>query len=329
MDKFEIKLDMKKLEKEINMQIQQIAKAHDEEENFSAQREVTGVVSLDKMAEEALKIIVTQYDGNSSHSVDGKSDMFPDYMRLSTKKVLETLENARLIAYGKMYLGGVWSVVLTPDGISYFEQQEMKERRANVVINWLPGNAKKLLTEILDSEDPVIMLQERFEKASPKDDSILRGILSDLISNKLISILWADDVPEELEITNSGRTYLEREKTQEESQRRLSAPYISIGTINASDSNFIFGDVVNSTISIDKSIEKIEMKIEKDGGEEKEELKSILDEIRNIIIEINSTGAIPQNTGWLEKVGNHLHKHEWFYGAVVSILGKAVLQKIQ
>jgi len=287
------------------------------------------LVTLDKMSEEALKIIIAKYDGNPSCFVEGNGDVFPDYMRLSIKNIINTLENKNLITSGKNYLRGSWSAILTPDGLSYFEQKTMEERRVNNMFDRLPSNERDELRKILDSENPVEMLQKRFENISFKEEGILRGILASLCNAQLIDIFWADDVPQELTITNWGRTYFEREEYNEENSKNVSFPRISIGTINASDSNFIFGDNVNSAINLERSIGKIETKIDQEGGDEKEDMKAILQEMRNIIDEITLTGTIPQNTGWTEKIGNHLHKHEWFYGAVISLLGKAVLQKIQ
>lgn len=44
----------------------------------------------------------------------------------------------------------------------------------------LPSNSKKILDEILQADNPVQMLCERFEGASRKGDEELRSILKEL-----------------------------------------------------------------------------------------------------------------------------------------------------
>ena len=96
----------------------------------------------------------------------------------------------------------------------------------------LPSNSRALLKEILESENPSVMLAVRFEKCSDlnKEDE-LRGIIAELTQRKYISVLWADDVPCEVAINNAGRTYDEQEA---EYERQMNS--------SANSTNNFYGD---------------------------------------------------------------------------------------
>ena len=74
----------------------------------------------------------------------------------------------------------------------------------------LPSNSKKLLDEILQADNSVQMLCERFESASRKEDEELRGILKELREEGLVNVSWASNKPYCVNISNSARTYNER-----------------------------------------------------------------------------------------------------------------------
>lgn len=100
----------------------------------------------------------------------------------------------------------------------------------------------------------------------------------------------------------------------------------NIGQINAQGGIITLGDVVNSTQSIENSIQRIENLIEEKGGDDKEELHSILNETKEIINEISETKEIKPKKGFIEKLSNHISKHGWFYGSIITLLGTAVLE---
>jgi hypothetical protein len=74
----------------------------------------------------------------------------------------------------------------------------------------LPSNTHKLLREIIDTENPVAILQEKFGCCSQKEDDELRGMLHELQENGFINVLWADDAPYYMTLNNSARTYEEQ-----------------------------------------------------------------------------------------------------------------------
>lgn len=92
--------------------------------------------------------------------------------------------------------------------------------------------------------------------------------------------------------------------------------------------NLVFGNVSGSTLTVDNSIHQIEQVIDEKGGEDKEELHELLDEVKELIENIQSSRSIPKQKRLFEKISNHMEKHGWFYGAVVQLLGTAALNLI-
>jgi len=54
-------------------------------------------------------------------------------------------------------------------------------------------------------------------------------------------------------------------------------------------------------------------------------LYATLNEAKEIINEISETKEITPKKSFMEKLNNHLSKHGWFYGAIVGLLGTALL----
>ena len=113
----------------------------------------------------------------------------------------------------------------------------------------LPSNSRVLLGEIVESENPVQMLESRFNNCTGKEDSYLRGMLKELIDRKYIKIFWADNVPHYIEIHNSARTYAEREA---EYERCISASPKYAITYEVKDSQYV--QIQNNT---NRSVQKM------------------------------------------------------------------------
>ena len=89
--------------------------------------------------------------------------------------------------------------------------------------------------------------------------------------------------------------------------------------------NIIYGNVSGSTISVDNSIHQIEKAIEENGGDDKEELKEILEEVKELVDNMQTSRSIPNQKKLFDRLSNHLEKHGWFYGSVVQLLGTAAI----
>lgn len=328
MTSFKIDFDTKELERELNKQFQKIVKEEQFKLDMENSQEINGMKILDPMLEEALKIILEHYDGNEDNCVEGKYNCFPKYMQCSFKDIFSKLRLAGILASEAQYIGN-WSAYLTPNGKTYFEDKKDYQNRRNQMFHKLPSNSRNLLKEILEADEPVEMLEQRFKNCINKEDSELRAVIRELIDNGLIEVHWSDDTPDYIEINNSGRTYFEREIEYEKMQKQSNGITYNIGTVNATGSNVIFGDSNNSTFNIDNSIKEFEKKIERDidklGGDDKEDLKELFEEAKELIENIKSTRQVPKNKGFFKRLNEHVVKHGWFYGAILQLLGTEAL----
>ncbi len=260
---------------------------------------------LQKLEEEVLLIILEKYDENSNRHISGYYSEFPEYMNFSIKDSIHKLKCLGYLACNLSTLSR-WEVILSPDGLS--------------------NNAKELLEELIKREMENGQLDEllREKLEEDKTDKIVRGIIGTLKYNGLLNVHWADDTVYYAELTNVGRTYFEREKKYMEQIEKLSKPSVSIGSLN-NTGIFNMGNITDSNITIDNSVSQIEKEIEEKGNEDKEELRQILEEVKDYIDNINATKNIPKNTGLFKRIGNHFNKQQWFYSQVVGLLGQTLL----
>lgn len=328
MASFKINFDTKELERELNKQFQKIVEEEQFKLDMEDSQEINGMKILDTMLEEALKIILEHYDGNEDNCVDGDYDWFPRYMQHSFKDIFTKLKIAGVIASSVQYIGG-WGAYLTPNGKTYFEDKKNYLNRSNKMFDKLPSNSRILLKDILEADEPAEMLAERFENCTDKEDGYLRAMIRELIEKGLIEVQWADNVPYYMEINNSGITYFERESEYEKMQKQSQGTTVNINTLNATGSNIVFGDSNNSTFNIDNSIKELEKKIENDidklGGDDKEELKELFEEAKELIENIKLTRQVPKNKGFFKRLNEHVVKHGWFYGAILQLMGTEAL----
>ncbi len=201
---------------------------------------VGGMRIMDAASEELLAVFLSLYSGNEEKQVQGNYDSIPKAYHNSLLLEFEKLSMYGVVSSPHVWIGAMWEVTLTPQGITYFEDK----------------------------------------------------------------------------------------KAAQEKEKAIHGP-INIGSITATGSNIVIGDVINSTFSIDNSVTHIEQEIEEKGGADKEELKAILEEVRELIENMQDSRYIPKNKGLFSKLSNHLEKHGWFYGEVVGFIGAAALQLLQ
>ena len=104
---------------------------------------------------------------------------------------------------------------------------------------------------------------------------------------------------------------------------------INIGSIVATGSNLILGDAVNSNLSIDNSIQRIESEIEEKGGDDADDLREVLEEIKELLENMKESRHIPKNKNLFKRLSDHLEKHGWFYGEVVGLIVAVTMQMLQ
>lgn len=134
--------------------------------------------------------------------------------------------------------------------------------------------------------------------------------------------IWIDGMWEAT-ITPQGIAYFENKdqalKRHEEEKRQM-----SFGNIT-NYGNMVFGNVSGSTLTVDNSIHEIERMIDEQGGEDKEELLELLEEVKELIENIETSRNIPKQKKLFQRISDHLEKHGWFYGAIVQLLGTAAM----
>ncbi len=141
--------------------------------------------------------------------------------------------------------------------------------------------------------------------------------------------LWIGGIWE-LNLTTKSLTYFEnKERAIEEDKKKSQAAGLNIGSIVAHGSQFFFGDVNDSTLSIDNRISQIEQLIDEKGGEDAAELKALLAEVQEMLENIKDSRFIPKNSSLFTRLSNHFAKHGWFYGSMVTLFGTYAMQLIQ
>ena len=127
----------------------------------------------------------------------------------------------------------------------------------------------------------------------------------------------------EATITPQGFSYFANKeqalKREEEEKKQM-----SVGSIT-NYGNIVFGNVSNSTLSVDNSIHEIERMIDEHGGEDKAELSELFEEVKELIENMQTSRNIPKQRKLFQRLNDHIVRHGWFYGAVVQLLGTAAL----
>lgn len=125
-----------------------------------------------------------------------------------------------------------------------------------------------------------------------------------------------------LDLLPPAFSYFEEKKAalarQEQHEKERQQSIINYG-------NLVFGNVSGSTLTVDNSIHQIEQAIDEKGCEDKEDLHEVLDEVKELIENMQSSRSIPKQKRLFEKITHHMEKHGWFYGAVIQLLGTAAL----
>lgn len=327
MSNFKIKIDTKKIEKNINRQLEKIA--YEQQKELILKNKIekgdNKMTILPQKEEELLQIILNKYDGNEEMSVNGSYDEIPSNMYLGLKSILRTLELYNYIGYYETWLNG-WSVILNQEGIEYFEKKGMRQE----LFEELADNEKKLLKEIIDAETNGGNISNLLaNKVELDENDIVRSIIGSLRKNGLLNVSWADNTVYNASLTNPGRTYFEREEKYLKRMESSKSNIYNFGDISIDRGNFVAGDVVNSVLKVDSHITQIEKDIEEKADDnDKEILKEILEDAKEIMENIKNNGVIEKRKGFFKKLTEHANKYGWFYAEIVNLIGTVVLAKI-
>lgn len=102
----------------------------------------------------------------------------------------------------------------------------------------------------------------------------------------------------------------------------------SLGSVYNNYGNMIFGNVSDSQLSVDNSINELSKAIDESGGEDAATLHEILDEVKELIMNIESRRTIPKQKRLAQRITEHAAKHGWFYGAVLQIIGTTTINML-
>lgn len=126
-----------------------------------------------------------------------------------------------------------------------------------------------------------------------------------------------------LYLTQTAVHYFDNKKNAYENKQKS---YIQIENLNANGSNVVLGDLFNSSLSVDNSIQSIENEIKERGGEDTEILLALFEEVKDYAENIQKCQMVGKNTHLLSKLKEHISKNNWFYAEVVAFLGEIVLK---
>ena len=328
MSNFKIKIDVNKIEKDLNKQLEKIV--YEQQKELMLKNKIekgdNKMNILPQKEEELLQIILNKYDGNEEMNVNGSSEELPKNMRFGLKDIFNTLKLYNYIAEWNFYIGGEWFVVLNQEGIDYFEKKGMRQE----LFDELADNEKSLLRKIIDTETKGENISELLaNKVDSDEKDIVRSIIGSLRKNGLLNVSWASDTVYNASLTNPGRTYFEREKKYLKRMKSNKSNIYNFGDISIDRGNFVAGDVVNSVLNVDSHITQVEKDIEeKADDDDKENLKETLEEAKEIMENIKNNGAIEKRKGFFKKLTEHANKYGWFYAEIVNLIGTAVLTKI-
>lgn len=221
-------------------------------------------------------------------------------------------------------------------------RNQARQQQASSVVNGQPMVGKMRIMDISAEEVLKVFLQE-YDKNEFLEVNINTAILppayrytvcDELERLKLYGMIAFNSMLDlsgniRVTLTPSALTYFEDKERACEEEKMAQSASVHIENLIASGSNVVLGDVINSTISIDNSVQRIEKEIEDKGGADAEELRAILEEVKEYIDNLEESKHVAKNKGLFSKLSNHLEKHGWFYGEIVGLLGAAVLQIAQ
>lgn len=128
-----------------------------------------------------------------------------------------------------------------------------------------------------------------------------------------------------LNLLPPARKYFEEK--EKALQRKAEEDKMAVGNIT-NYGNMVFGSVSGSTLNVDNSFKQIEREIEEKGGEDKEILRELMEEVKELVENIEASRSIPKQKKLHQRLNEHVVKHGWFYGAVIQLLGTAVMNAL-
>ena len=326
MSNLKMKIDIKKMERAINKEIEKIELEKRKEAIIKNKGENSGMNILPSNEEELLEILINKYDGNEKRKVEGNLSEIPKYMHLNIKEIFNNLYINNYIGKPYIWLAGGWFTTLNKEALNYFEKKGMRTE----LFEELAESEKELLSKIIEKDENNENITDYLSTIINEDKKdIFRGIIGELKSNGLLTIAWGDNTVINAKLTQAGRTYFEREGKYFNRMKENANNVYNVGTINADGSNLVLGDVNNSNLIIDSSFTKIEKRIQEECDKEDIiKMKELLEEAKEIAENIKENSVVEKRKNFFKKLTEHACKYGWFYAEIVNLIGTVVINKI-
>lgn len=164
-----------------------------------------------------------------------------------------------------------------------------------------------------------------YELFPEKYQNVIPNLFEKLEQNELIygyTLFLGGDFM--VNLSPDALTYFE-DKAKAEKAKQISQT-ITIHNLTANGSNVNLGSLSYSTMTIENTISSIEKEIESKGGDDKEELRNLLEEIKELCDNIRANKSLPKSKSLMNRISKHFETHGWFYGAAVQLIGTAAMQ---
>lgn len=130
MAKSEFEKALEKQTKEQKKQLDQKLRVETASSVVNGQPFVGGMRIMDEASEEIFQIILSEYNGNDDRTVSGNYDLLPSPYYDTMRIEFEKLKQYGVITRFFVYISASWEVILTPQGIHYFENKKEALSRA-------------------------------------------------------------------------------------------------------------------------------------------------------------------------------------------------------
>ena len=127
-----IEFDTRNFEKSLNKVIEEKNRQLQIESSVSDRKLDSKMVILNKTEEELLRILIDSLDKEKGFEFSGNYPAFPSYILSQLNELLYTLKFSGYVASFSIYFGH-WSYILTPIGLTYFEDKTLQEEQSKEI----------------------------------------------------------------------------------------------------------------------------------------------------------------------------------------------------
>lgn len=239
--------------------------------------------------EEVLKVLLKLYREQNIRNISGSFKNFPAKYQICYKEIISRLNDKNLIEKFTEFIAGDFVLTIMPSALEYFSNKEKLENNE---------------IEPLIKDETSIKAKE----LEPISKSNLDNISDTNLSYK----------------ENSKQINEIKEKKTSCDCDNITIPFYKNANELQKNNPEEYSIVINIIIGL-KSLEK---KAELLGGEQKNELKTIINDIKNIFENIKTSSYIIPNNKLIEKIYINAKSFPWFYEEIINILGNIFMKAL-